>query len=169
MLGELGVLTPEGKVELLEGWIVEKKNQRPVHGYYVGFLSQWFQNCIPEGYIMRCQLPITTERSEPAPDIAIVSGGHHDFRNSHPTGTDCRLVIEVSDATSDKDRAKAAIYQTSGVVEYWIANINGKCIARYRFSKSSSVQSPVIWTPDMHPTIQISGADFVVPMTELFS
>ena len=169
MLGELGVLTPEDKVELLEGWIVEKMNQRPVHGYFVGFLSEWLQSCIPDGYIVRCQLPITTERSEPEPDIAIVHGGHHDFRNSHPTGTDCRLVIEVSDTSLDKDRAKAAIYESSGVDEYWIVNINGKCIEQYRFPKSSSVQSPVIWTLDMHLTIQISGADFVVPMAELFS
>ncbi|MEZ6133567.1 MAG: hypothetical protein R3C53_01525 [Pirellulaceae bacterium] len=34
-LGELGVLTEEDNVELLEGWIVEKMNQRPIHGYIV--------------------------------------------------------------------------------------------------------------------------------------
>lgn len=34
-LGELGVLTPEDHVELLEGWIVEKMNQRPRRGYVV--------------------------------------------------------------------------------------------------------------------------------------
>lgn len=169
MLGELGVLTPEDKVELLEGWIVEKRNQRPVHGYFVGFLLQWFQSCIPEGYIMRCQLPITTERSEPEPDIAIVLGGHHDFRNSHPSGKDCRLVIEVSDTSLDKDRAKAAIYESSGVDECWIVNINGKCIEQYRFSDSTGVQSPAIVAPGIHLTIQISGTDFVVPMAELFS
>jgi Uma2 family endonuclease len=168
MLGELGVLTPEDKVELLEGWIVEKRNQRPVHGYFVGFLSQWFQSCIPEGYIMRCQLPITTERSEPEPDIAIVSGGHHDFRNSHPSGKDCRLVIEVSDTSLDKDRAKAAIYESSGVDEYWIVNINGKCIEQYRFYESSHGLSPVIFTSEMQAMIQINGQELILPLAELF-
>ncbi len=51
-LGQLGVLTPEDRVELLEGWIVEKMNQRPIHGYLVGLLSEWFQCRLPDGYIV---------------------------------------------------------------------------------------------------------------------
>ena len=31
-LGDLGVLTPEDRVELLEGWIVRKMYQKPRHG-----------------------------------------------------------------------------------------------------------------------------------------
>ena len=168
MLGDLGVLTPEDKVELLEGWIVENRNQRSVHGYFVGMLSEWFQNRVPEGYIVRCQLPITTERSEPEPDIAIVSGGHHDYRNSHPTGNDCRLIIEVSDTSLDKDRAKASIYQSSGANEYWIVNIGGKCIEQYRFSKSSDILSPVIVASEMQAMIQINGQELILPLSELF-
>ena len=63
-LGELGLLTPENRVELLEGWIVEKMNQRPAHGYVVGVLTQWLPNHLADGWIARCQLPITLEASE---------------------------------------------------------------------------------------------------------
>ena len=73
-LGELGVLSPDDRVELLEGWIVEKLNQRPIHGFIVRFLSEWFQSRLPSGYIAQCQLPISTQRSEPEPDVAIVAG-----------------------------------------------------------------------------------------------
>ena len=35
-LGQLGILTPEDHVELLEGWIVEKTNHGPMHGSSLG-------------------------------------------------------------------------------------------------------------------------------------
>ncbi len=48
-LGELGLLTPEDRVELLEGWIVEKMNQRPIHGYLVGWLTESIQPPVAGG------------------------------------------------------------------------------------------------------------------------
>lgn len=155
-LGELGVLTPEDKVELLEGWIVEKMNQRPIHGYIVGFLSEWFQHRLPEGFIVRCQLPITTQQSEPEPDIAIVAGAHQDFRTRHPSGHDCRLAIEVSDSSLEKERAKAAIYQSSGVEEYWIVNVNSPSVEQYRFSDPSTGLQPTILAADTQVAIRFS-------------
>jgi Uma2 family endonuclease len=68
----------------------------------------------------------------------------------------------------DKDRAKASIYQSSGVNEYWILNIGGKCIEQYRFSESSDVLSPVIVTSEMHFRIQIDGQELILQMAELF-
>jgi Uma2 family endonuclease len=122
-MGEAGVLTPSDRVELLEGWIVEKMNQKPAHGYMVGELDRWFHRQIHDNWAVRCQLPITLAESEPEPDIAVAKGNHADFRLSHPTGADCRLVIEVADSSLAKDRAKAAIYAAAGVQEYWIVNL----------------------------------------------
>ncbi|MCA9193424.1 MAG: hypothetical protein KDB03_16745 [Planctomycetales bacterium] len=72
-LGELGVLTPEDDVELLEGWIVEKMNQRPIHGFIVRILNEILLKDLPAGWLCQCQLPITTQRSEPEP----VSTSHY--------------------------------------------------------------------------------------------
>ena len=140
-LGELGVLTSEDRVELLEGWIVEKMNQRPIHGFIVRLLNETFQRELPDGWLCQCQLPIATARSEPEPDIAILRGEHADFRNEHPRGEDCELIIEVADTSLDKDRAKAAVYAAAGVREYWIVNVTGKCVERYDFRHSTSVAS----------------------------
>ncbi len=141
-LGELGVLTPDDRVELLEGWIVEKMNQRPIHGFIVGLLAEFFQAQLPLGMSLRCRLPITAERSEPEPDIAIVCGSHGDFRDRHPSGAECRLVIEVADTSLDKDRAKAEIYQAAGVQEYWIINIAVQCLERFTFSSKQVNPQP---------------------------
>ena len=116
-------------------------NQRPIHGFTVRFLSEWFQSRLPSGYIVQCQLPITTQRSEPEPDVSIVTGVHQDFRDRHPRGTDCRLVIEIADTSVEKDRAKASIYHSAGVEEYWIVNIGSQCIERYQLSNSPELQA----------------------------
>jgi hypothetical protein len=51
-LADLGILGPEDRVELLEGWIVEKMNHRPAHGYVVGLLTQRLFANLPEGWIV---------------------------------------------------------------------------------------------------------------------
>lgn len=130
-LGELGLLTPEDNVELLEGWIVEKMNQRPIHGFIVRILNEIFVRELPSGWLCQCQLPISTERSEPEPDLAIVRGTQIDYRAKHPSGSDCYLVIEVSDTSLDKDVAKADVYFSAGVREYWILNVAEKILQRY--------------------------------------
>lgn len=167
-LGEVGVLSPDDRVELLEGWIVEKMNQRPVHGYLVGLLSEWFQSQLPAGYIVRCQLPITTQRSEPEPDVAIVVGAHQDYRQQHPSGENCRLLIEVADTSIERDRAKAAIYHSAGVVEYWILNVSEKCVERYCFVNSSAVDKPSILTAEDRVTIHLADTTLVLDFGPLF-
>ncbi len=168
-LGELGVLTPDDKVELLEGWIVEKMNQRPIHGYFVGLLSEWFQSRLPAGYIVRCQLPITTQRSEPEPDLAIVAGVHQDYRNRHPMGEQCRLVIEVADTSLERDRAKAAIYQSARVGEYWIVNVTSKCVERYLFSSSPELGQSLILAADSQIALRVADTELVLELGILFS
>ncbi len=44
----------------------------------------------------------------------------------HPSVDDCRLIMEVADSSLQKDRAKAAIYFSTGVEEYWIVNLEEK-------------------------------------------
>ncbi|GAB5403568.1 MAG: hypothetical protein Aurels2KO_17990 [Aureliella sp.] len=166
-LGELGVLTPEDNVELLEGWIVEKMNQRPIHGFIVGVLTEFFQSVLPNGLSLRCQLPISTDRSEPEPDIAIVQGSHADFRTRHPDGNDCRLVIEVADTSLIKDRSKVQIYRDAGVQEYWIINVNDKCLEQHLFSDSPSIST--VHDCDNSVTIKLGDANVTLDLTKLFS
>ncbi|EAQ80722.1 Uma2 family endonuclease [Blastopirellula marina] len=167
-LGEIGVLTPEDRVELLEGWIVEKMNQRPIHGFVVRLLNEFFLRELPEGCLCQCQLPITSERSEPEPDIAIVLGVHADFRNRHPNGADCRLVIEVADTSLERDRAKADIYRTAGVQEYWIVNISDQCLERYAYTdKGSAFQSTLI-PSDSHVSLNVRDKELTLDLNRVF-
>ena len=167
-LGEIGVLTPEDKVELLEGWIVEKMNQRPIHGFIVAMLTELIQEQLPKTFKLRCQLPITTQRSEPEPDIAIIQGNHAAFRNRHPGGEDCRLIIEVADTSLEKDRAKASIYREAGVQEYWIINISESCIERYDFTNPTSLPTPEIIPSTSQISITLNNQPFTINLQPIF-
>ena len=167
-LGELGVLSPDDRVELLEGWIFEKMNQRPVHGFVVGLLNQWLQQNLSAGWIGRCQLPITTDRSEPEPDLAVVRGEHADYRNHHPGGNDCRLLIEVADTSVQKDRAKATIYSSAGVDEYWLINLVDKQLERFASPAGLEYRETSILQPAETIEIQIDDKTLRLNLTEYF-
>lgn len=167
-LGGIGVLTPEDRVELLEGWIVEKTDQRPIHGYLVGLLSSWFFERLSSGFIVQCQLPITTQRSEPEPDVAIVRGFQQTFRDRHPFGDECRLIIEVADSSLERDRAKAAIYRSAGVKEYWIINIQETCLERYQFLASADTEQISVFSGADKIAFQISKSDLLLDLGVIF-
>ena len=161
-LGELGLITPEDRVELLEGWIVKKMNQRPVHGYVVRFLSCWLQANLSDGFLVQCQLPITTLHSEPEPDLAIVRGAHADYRHSHPQCLDCRLVIEVADTSLHRDRAKAEIYASAGVEEYWIFNLADHQLERFQIPRASAYTQSNTFEP--HESIELQLGNHTISL-----
>jgi Uma2 family endonuclease len=100
---------------------------------------------------------------------AIVRGNHHDFRTRHPSGQECRLVIEVADTSIDRDRAKAEIYRSSGVEEYWIVNINDRSVERYQFVEGSQTHQPSILPANTHLTIRISDTELVLDLGVIFN
>ena len=167
-LGESGVLTPEDRVELLEGWIVEKMNQKPAHGFAVRFLNDWLNRNLAARWLVQCQLPITTDRSEPEPDVAVVRGVHADYRKRHPGGGDCDLIIEVADTSVMKDRAKATIYASAGVREYWIVNLTESQLEIYAGSDGRVYQDSQILTANETLQCEIGNQTLRLELAELF-
>lgn len=165
-LGDFGILSAEDSVELLDGLIVRKMNQRPIHGFIVRVLNEMVQQQLPTGWLCQCQLPITAASSEPEPDLAVISGEHESFRDRHPSGTDCRLVVEVADTSLAKDRGKVKIYQAAGVAAYWIVNVAERCLEAYDFQAGDS--PPAVLTADQQATFQCGETVVAVPLDKLF-
>lgn len=147
-LGDCGVLTPEDRVELLEGWIAPKQIRRPAHRFAVGLLNEWLQKHLPAGFFGLCQLPISTARSEPEPDLSVIHGAHADFRDRHPQGQECRLLIEVADNAVERDRQKAAIYADADIEEYWILNLVDRQLEKFAQSSPDGYESQIILSFD---------------------
>jgi Uma2 family endonuclease len=119
-----GVLTEYDRVELLEGWIVDKMPQHPAHAGTISILLAKLQAKLPRGWFVRVQSPITLNESEPEPDLAVVRGSEETYLSAHPTPEDIAIVIEVADSTPEHDRSvKGRTYARARLPVYWIVNL----------------------------------------------
>lgn len=134
-----GFLTPDDRVELLEGWIVDKMTQNPPHAATIDIARVTLETVLPKGWRIREQKPIHTIDSLPEPDLAIIKAPAKRYRKQHPRSADIALVIEVADTTllTDRDR-KARIYARSRIPVYWIINLLEDQVEVYTDPKAGS-------------------------------
>jgi Uma2 family endonuclease len=76
------------------------------------------------GRYVESQEPLTTADSEPEPDVMIVRGTETDYLVNHPGPEQVALVVEVSDATLNRDRTlKKQLYAAAAIPVYWVVNL----------------------------------------------
>jgi Uma2 family endonuclease len=129
-----GILSPDDRVELLQGQIVQMSPQEPHHAAATRRASKYCDRCLGEVADVRAQLPVTLgPNSEPEPDIAIVRLDPQDYATAHPQAADVFLLIEVADSTLAKDRReKTQIYETAGIADYWILDVKHRQVLVFR-------------------------------------
>ena len=119
-----GIVTPEDRVELLDGFLVTNMGQNSPHSSTVDRLDEDFKLSVSPGWRVRVQLPITLFESEPEPDGVIVRGDRRTFDLRHPIAAEVALVVEVADSSLRLDReVKGPIYARAGIPIYWIINL----------------------------------------------
>jgi Uma2 family endonuclease len=124
---ELGLFQDE-RVELIRGVLVKLSPQLAPHASTVQKLTQLLITRLQGRFTLRIQLPLAlSDDSELEPDAAVVALG--DYEAEHPSTA--LLIIEVSDTTLKKDRAKAAVYASAGIGEYWIVNLGARTVELY--------------------------------------
>jgi Uma2 family endonuclease len=128
---DAGVLTPEDRVELIEGEILTVTPQGSAHATAVTLAHDALRAGIGPNRHVRVQLPLALgSASEPGPDIALVDGSVRDYRDHHPASA--LLVIEIADSTLGYDReVKGSLYARSGIPDYWIVNLIEKLVEVY--------------------------------------
>jgi Uma2 family endonuclease len=121
---EVGVLTEDDRVELLEGYLVEKMPHDPLHDGTLQLVAGTVMEYAPVGWCERVQMAVTLGRSEPEPDFVLARGNHRTYLKRHPGPGDIALVVEVSNSTLESDRDdKLPIYSRIGLPVYWIVNV----------------------------------------------
>lgn len=118
-----GILTEDDRVELLEGWVVPKMVKKPPHDTVIELAQNAIQPRLPADWRIRTQSPITTDDSEPEPDLAIVRGPVRAHLDRHPVPEEVALLTEVADTSLARDRAKCRTYARAKVPFYWIINL----------------------------------------------
>jgi Uma2 family endonuclease len=121
---EVGILTEDDDVELLEGRIVTKMSRNPPHDAALLLMLQVLTRHLGVGWHVRPQAAIRTSDRAPEPDLAVVRGQVRDYAHEHPAADDVALVIEIADTSLMHDRSrKGAIYARAGIGRYWIINL----------------------------------------------
>src|SRR5258708_33652249 len=98
-LTEIGMLTEDDNLELLEGYLVLKMARNPPHDGTLHQVLDVIGPLLPQGWKIRAQSAVTLSDSEPEPALAIVRKDANGYRTRHPTAVNIGLVIEVSDTT----------------------------------------------------------------------
>ncbi len=77
--------------------------------------------------------PEDNPTNEPEPDPVVLAKPSREFEDANPRPGDLRLVVEISDSTVGFDlTTKAELYARAGIVEYWVVDIQVKCIIVHR-------------------------------------
>jgi Uma2 family endonuclease len=129
-----GIIGEDEPVELLEGVLVKQMGKNPPHRLATQTLRDLLPRMMPAGWYVDDQETLTTDDSEPEPDVMVVRGIRRDLtrQNRHPRPAEMGLVIEVSESTLATDRGtKRRVYARAGVPEYWIVNLVDRRIEVY--------------------------------------
>jgi Uma2 family endonuclease len=121
---QVGILTEDDSVELLEGWLVSKMPKNPPHRVATRLTRNAMERIVPVGWYVDTQEPITTLDSEPEPDVMVVRGDTRQYIDHHPGPQDLALVVEIAETTLQRDRTlKKRVYAFAGISVYWIVNL----------------------------------------------
>lgn len=131
-MGRAGILGPDDRVELLEGWLVEKMTKNPPHRIVCREVRVLLERLVPPAWYVEAQEPIVTADSEPEPDVAIIRGQSRDYATSNPPASAVGLVIEVADTSLARDREiKGRIYARAGIARYWLLDLTARSVEVY--------------------------------------
>jgi Uma2 family endonuclease len=153
---DLGLFRPNERLELLDGEILKKMSpQKPPHASGTQRTARALEGAFGPGYEVRRQLPLVLgNRSEPEPDLAVVPKLPDDYGAGHPTATDARLVVEVSDTTLRLDRTKKLpAYARAGIPEYWIRNLPARRLEGYRDPAGARYRSITFYSDQEEVTL----------------
>jgi Uma2 family endonuclease len=129
-LVEIGILSEDSRVELIDGEILMMSPIGPPRGSLICRLTSFFVRQLGDVFDCRIQLPIVVgDHSEPEPDLAIVHRRDDDYQLDHPAPTDIELLIEVAQSSKSYDLGlKLRLYALSGIREYWVIDVATKTV-----------------------------------------
>jgi hypothetical protein len=120
-----GAFTKRDRVQLKNGYLVEKLTELPPHGAACDATDLMLGPLIPAGWYARIErvLKIPGYASMPEPDLVIVRGTWRDYASRYPEPADTAMIVEVANSSLHEDRAMAAISGAAGIPVSWIVNL----------------------------------------------
>ena len=133
-LAEVGILSEDDRVELIEGEIIVNSPIGSKHAACVNRLTHLFSQRVGGRAIVSVQNPIRLgEHSEPQPDLALLKPRPDFYAEEHPKPEDVLLVVEVAETSSEYDRhVKIPLYARHGIPEVWLIDLSKGRLTAFR-------------------------------------
>jgi Uma2 family endonuclease len=124
-MGEVGILTEDDRVELIEGELVAMSPIGSLHAGTTNTLNRRLIQIVGDRGIVAVGNPVQLDDlSEPQPDFTVLKPREDDYRRATPRPDDVLLIIEVADSSLAYDRnVKRSLYARHGIPEFWIVNL----------------------------------------------
>ena len=124
-MAEVGILTDEDRVELIDGEIVEMTPIGAPHSRCVMFLTDAFVRRLEGRAIVSPQLSVRLHRrTEPQSDVMLLRPPLARYATTIAGPGDVLLLVEVADTSQYRDRVvKLPRYAAAGIPEVWIVDL----------------------------------------------
>ncbi len=148
-MADAGILTPDDRVELIDGEIIE---MCPIGNRHLGCVNagnRLFGRAFEGRAVISVQNPLRLSNyTEPQPDVVVLKYREDCYRFKRPMAEDALLVVEVADTTLSYDRnVKLLRYAKSGVPEVWIENLEDDLLLVFRDPAGGAYQTCLILRP----------------------
>jgi Uma2 family endonuclease len=133
-MGEVGILKPTDRVELIRGEIVEMAPIGRRHHAFVDNLTQLLVVRLAGRGIVSVQNPVVlADDTEPQPDLAVYRRRPVPYKEREAHAEDVLLLIEVAESSLAYDRStKLRLYAEAGIPEYWVVDCVAESIEVHR-------------------------------------
>jgi Uma2 family endonuclease len=155
-----GALENPSRIELIDGYMVDKMAKSPEHSFSATATHQAFVARLPAGWLARQEQPVRIPAyNEPEPEVSVIRGTIADYRHRSPGPGDVALLVEVSDSSLGQDRGvKLVAYARDGIPVYWIVNLVDRQVEVYtRPVKAGRYRSRKDYKPGQQVPVVIAG------------
>ena len=116
-MAEVGILSPDDRVELIEGELITMAPMGNWYAFVVSELHRMLLLGLGERAVVRSQTPLVLgDDSEPEPDVLVLRWREDQYRDALPQASDVQLLVEVDYGI------KLSLYARHGIPEVWIVN-----------------------------------------------
>jgi Uma2 family endonuclease len=165
---EVGILTEDDRVELIEGEILEMSPIGWRHTACTDRANMLLAPRLLGKATVRIQGPIRlSDNTKPQPDIILLNP-REDFHAQGGASTqDALLVIEVAETSIRYDRGpKLAIYAKYGVHEVWIEDLNTDTLLIFRDRHPKGYKTNLVLQPSGSVS-PLAFPDLILPVSAI--
>jgi Uma2 family endonuclease len=166
-MGEVGILGPHERVELIRGEIVEMTPIGRRHSAFVTNLNHLLSLRLGERALVSVQNPVVVaDDSMPQPDLVVLRRRQPAYKDAEATQRDVDLLIEVAESSLRYDRfVKLRLYAETGIQDSWIVDCAVEVVEIHREPTADGYRSVVrvtgdsAVTPLAYPDVSLRLAD----------